>query len=172
MSGGAYQNRRVHDCIYLQNISGDAAEKGSTCGEKFEKPTVRGALWRSEVAPASLFRSVVSSARRELRNSSNASYSQISTFSEKIKRLWKSCVGRRSANDPSSPPLSLIEAFFSKEQRKHFFHCSNFVAASTVSSRNPQARGVASRRIPRAGAERDTIKFDDRRDDQHPGCGR
>ena len=53
-----------------------------------------------------------------------------------------------------------------------FFHCSNFVAASTVSSRNPQARGVASRRIPRAGAERDTIKFDDRRDDQHPGCGR
>ena len=108
--------------ICLQNISGDAAEKGSTCGEKFEKPTFRGALWRSEVAPASLFRSVVSSARRELRNSSNASYSQISTFSEKIKRLWKSCVGRRSANDPSSPPLSLIEAFFSKEQRKHFFH--------------------------------------------------
>ena len=139
---------------------------------KIEKPTFRGALWRSEVAPASLFRSVVSSARRELRNSSNASYSQISTFSEKIKRLWKSCVGRRSANDPSSPPLSLIEAFFSKEQRKHFFHCSNFVAASTVSSRNPQARGVASRRIPRAGAERDTIKFDDRHDDQHPGCGR
>ena len=88
------------------------------------------------------------------------------------RRLWKSCVGRRLANDPSSPPLSLIEAFFSKEQRKHFFHCSNFVAASTVSSRNPQARGVASRRIPRAGAERDTIKFDDRRDDQHPGCGR
>ena len=73
---------------------------------------------------------------------------------------------------PLPPPLSLIEAFFSKEQRKLFFHCSNFVAASTVSSRNPQARGVASRRIPRAGAERDTIKFDDRRDDQHPGCGR
>ena len=63
-------------------------------------------------------------------------------------RSSQSLLGRRSANVSSSPPLSLIEIFFPKKERTDSLHCSDFIAASTVSSR------VASRNILRAGRSR------------------
>ena len=63
-------------------------------------------------------------------------------------RSSQSLLGRRLANVSSSPPLSLIENFFPKKERTDSLHCSDFIAASTVSSR------VASRSILRAGRSR------------------